>query len=144
MMAEVRLTREMADALRGAMAAVRPAQVATAGASGMPDVAFKGSIMVLDDDHIAFWERAHGTTLKNLQENPQAAVLFWNPAARQAFKFFGEAELVASGSRRMEVLGKTIQLELDRDPERKGVAVIIRVDKVVQMGQVTMERGSGG
>ena len=139
-MAEVQLTRQMAEALKGALLAGRPALVATSGASGMPDLAYKGSIMVLDSDHLAFWERAHGTTLQNLKENAQASLLYWHPQQRLMWKFFGTAELLSSGARRMEVLAQSPQLELDRDPERKGVAVIIRVDKVVQLGQVIMER----
>ena len=140
-MAEVKLTRQMADALKGALLSGRPALVATSGTSGMPDLAYKGSIMVLDQDHLAFWERAHGTTLSNLRENPQASLIYFNPQARLMWKFFGVSELLTSGARRMEVLSKSPQVELDRDPERKGVAVVIRVDKVFQAGQVIMERG---
>ena len=145
-MPEVHLTQQMSEAFASAIPDGRPALVATASASGMPDLAYKGSLMVLDDDHLAFWERAHGTTLQNLQQNPQASALYWNPAARISWKFFGAAELLTSGPRRDEIveMGKTVQLELDRDPERKGVAVVIRVDKVIQLGQVVMERGSGG
>ena len=134
----------MSEAFASAIKDGRPAIVATASASGMPDLAYKGSLMVLDDEHLAFWERAHGTTLQNLQQNPQASALYWNPTARISRKFFGVAELLTAGARRMEIMGRTVQLELDRDPERKGVAVVIRVDKVVQLGQVVMERRSDG
>ena len=34
------------------------------------------------------------------------------------------------GETREGIMGRTFQPELDRDPERKGVAVLIRVDKV--------------
>ncbi len=143
-MPEVHLTKQMSEAFASAIPDGRPALVATASASGMPDLAYKGSLMVLDDDHLAFWERAHGTTLQNLRQNPQASALYWNPTARISWKFFGVAELLTAGARRMEIMGRTVQIELDRDPERKGVAVVIRIDKVIQLGQVVMERGSGG
>ena len=52
--------------------------VATASKAGAPDLAFKGSVMVWDKDHLAFWERAHGTTLANLVENPQVALVYRN------------------------------------------------------------------
>jgi hypothetical protein len=56
------------------------------------------------------------------------------------WKMFGVAELHASGETRDAVMGRTIQLELDRDPDRKGVAVVIRVDRVLEAGKETMRR----
>ena len=34
----------------------------------------------------------------------------------------------------------TVQAELERDPTRKGVAVLIAVDRVVERGEVVMTR----
>ena len=139
----IQLTDEMKEALAGALMAGSAVVVGTAGADGMPDLAHKGSTMVWDEDHIAFWERAHGTTLKNIEENPKVSFLYWNPAARKLWKFFGVAELHATGELREAVMARTIQLELDRDPDRKGVAAVVRIDKVVEMGKITMERKAG-
>ncbi|MBK6662126.1 MAG: pyridoxamine 5'-phosphate oxidase family protein [Thermoflexaceae bacterium] len=96
--------------------------------------------MVWDKDHLAWWERAHGTTLRNLQENPQVSLLYRNPAKRQAWKYFGAVELLSDGPVREGIMARTPQVELDRDPERKGIAVLIRVDKVMQAGQLFQER----
>ena len=104
--------------------------VATASKDGAPDLSFKGSFMVWDKDHLAFWERAHGQTLKNLEENPQAAVVYRNREAGKAWRFWGTAELLRDGEVREGIMGRTFQPELDRDPERKGVAVLIKVNKV--------------
>jgi hypothetical protein len=139
-MADVKLTEEMRTAFASSLADRAPVMVATSGGSGMPDIAFKGSAMVWDDDHLAFWERAHGTTLRNMQENPQVCLMYRNAETRTAWKFFGAAHLHPEGELRQEVMDRTIPIELDRDPDRKGVAVVIRVDKVIQLGQVIMER----
>jgi hypothetical protein len=104
--------------------------VATASKDGAPDLSFKGSFMVWDKDHLAFWERAHGQTLANLEENPQAAVVYRNRDAGKAWRFWGTAELLRDGPVREGIMGRTFQPELDRDPERKGVAVLIKVNKV--------------
>lgn len=104
--------------------------VATASKDGAPDLAFKGSVMVWDKDHLAFWERAHGTTLKNLEENPQAALVYRNRDAGKNWRFWGDAKLLRDGEVREGIMARTYQPELDRDPERKGVAVLIRVNKV--------------
>ena len=108
--------------------------VATASKSGRPNLAFKGSVMVWDKEHLAFWERAHGETLTQLKENPYIAAVYRNRAAGKTWRFWGEAELHEAGALREQVMGRTIQAELDRDPERKGVAVVIRVDRVSGSG----------
>lgn len=140
----IELTDEMRAAFATAIADGAPAVVATASKAGVPDVAYKGSLMVWDGERLAFWERAHGTTLRNMQENPHVTVLYRNPLTRLSWKFFGTAELFATGELRDAVMARTIDLELQRDPERKGIAVIIRVDRVVQAGQVIMERVATG
>ena len=136
----VELTNEMREAFANAVRDGAPVLIASASASGMPDIAFKGSAMVWDNDHVAFWERARGQTMRNLEENGQACLLYRNTQTRVAWKFFGKAEVLQSGPLREEIMARTVQFELDRDPERKGAAVLIRIDRVLQAGQVLMER----
>jgi hypothetical protein len=132
----------MRQAFANALKDGAPVMIASASAAGMPDLAFKGSAMVWDDEHVAFWERARGQTMRNLEENGQVCVLYRNPATRTAWKFFGVAQVLQDGPLRSEIMGRTVQFELDRDPERKGAAVLIRIDRVIQAGQVVMERQS--
>ncbi len=113
---------------------------ATASAEGMPDIALKGSGMAWDNEHIAFWERALGQTYRNLQENPKCCVFYRNPETRQVWKMFGEATVYTEGDLRQQVMDRTEPVELSRDPDRKGAAIIIRIDRVLQGGQVLMER----
>ncbi|MBI2765270.1 MAG: pyridoxamine 5'-phosphate oxidase family protein [Chloroflexi bacterium] len=136
----IELPRDMREAIDNSAVEGAPMLVATAGADGMPDMAFKGSFMAWDGDHLAFWERAHGTTQRNLEENPKVCVLYRNAEKRVLWKFFGVAELHRTGAVRDGVMGRTPSFELDRDPERTGVAVVIRIDKVIHLGKVLMER----
>lgn len=136
----IELTEEMKTAFETSLADAAPVIFATAGKDGTPDIAFKGSAMVFDNEHVAYWERALGTTYRNLQENPGICLLYRNMATRTVWKMFGQAEVLTDGPVRQQVMDRTIQLELDRDPERKGAAVMIRIDKVLQLGQVIMER----
>lgn len=130
----------MTTTIGTALADGAPALVASASKAGMPDMAFKGSVMVFDGEHLAFWERALATTLRNLEENPQVCVLYRNAQTRMAWKFFGVAQLHSDGAIREQIMSKTVEFELSRDPERKGVGVLIRVDRVLQMGQEIMRR----
>ena len=50
--------------------------------------------------------------------------------AGKAWRFWGTAELLRTGEVREGIMARTYQPELDRDPERKGVAVLIKVNKV--------------
>ncbi|MEX0782272.1 MAG: pyridoxamine 5'-phosphate oxidase family protein [Dehalococcoidia bacterium] len=130
----------MREAFENAVKDASPVLVASASAAGMPDIAFKGSAMVWDNEHVAFWERSRGQTMRNLEENGQACLLYRNTTTRVAWKFFGKAEVLQAGTLREEIMAKTVSFELDRDPERKGAAVLIRIDRVLQAGQVLMER----
>lgn len=125
---------EMAEYVDRAHADGLTCLVATASIDGRPNLAFKGSVMVWDKDHLAFWERAHGETLNQLRENPRIAVVYRNRAAGKAWRFWGVTELHEGGALRDKVMVRTVQAELDRDPERKCVAVIIRVDRVACSG----------
>src|SRR5688500_18983768 len=136
----VELTHQMTEALQTAAVDGAPVTVASASASGTPDIAFKGSTMVWDKDHLAFWERSRGQTMRNLEENGQVCLLYANFKTRTFWKFFGHAEVLQEGALREEIMAKTTSLELDRDPERKGAAVLIRIDRVVQGPNVLMQR----
>jgi len=108
--------------------------VASASKSGAPNLAYKGSVLVWDKDHLAFWERAHGETLAHLDENPQIALVYRNKEAGKMFRIWGICTLLRDGEVREGIMGRTFQAELDRDPERKGVAVLIQVNKVTGTG----------
>lgn len=136
----IALPDDMKAAFETSLADGAPVLFATAGKDGMPDIAFKGSAMVFDSEHVAYWERALGATYANLKENPSVCVLYRNAATRTAWKMFGQAEVLTEGPVRQAVMDRTIALELDRDPERKGAAIVIRIDRVLQLGKVVQER----
>ncbi len=136
----IEFTEEMTTAINTSFADGLALLIGTASKTGMPDIAFKGSTMAFDGDHLAFWERSHGQTLRNLEENSQVCVMYRNPQTRLSLKFFGVAELLKDGPVRQQIMDRTVEFELSRDPERKGVAVLIRIDKILQVGQVVQER----
>lgn len=136
----IELTEEMKAAISTSFAGGVPLAVATSSGAGMPDIALKGSTLVFDGEHLAFWERSHGQTLRNLEENPQVCLYYRNPQTRLSLKFFGVAQLLRDGETRQQIMDRTVEFELSRDPDRKGVAVLIRIDRILQAGQVVQER----
>ncbi|MFN8556100.1 MAG: pyridoxamine 5'-phosphate oxidase family protein [Dehalococcoidia bacterium] len=136
----IELTDQMRDGINVALAEGTPVVVGTASKDGAPDLAFKGSAMVFDSEHLAFWERAGGQTLRNLAENPQVCLLYRNPQRGIAWRFFGVATLHRDGAVREQVMARVVEAELNRDPERTGSAVMVRVDRVLQGPNVIMQR----
>jgi uncharacterized protein len=136
----IQLTQQMRELIDPALAKGTPCLVATASKDGIPNIGYKGSVMVFDDESLAYWERTHQGTLQNVEDNPQVMILFRDPASRAAWRFVGEATVHKDGPLRDQVMARTVQAELDRDPERKGYAVIVKVDKVLPLsGQTPMQ-----
>jgi hypothetical protein len=99
--------------------------LATAGADGVPDIGLKGSVIVFVRVHLAYWERTLGKHLENLRRSGGAAVLYFNRERRKYVRFFGQGEVHEEGAVSARVMERTITAELDRDPQRKGIAVLI-------------------
>jgi hypothetical protein len=122
--------------------------VATNGADGPPDIGPKGSVFVFDRDHLAYWERARGQHLTNLRHDPHVAVLYLSRERRMYLRLFGEATLYETGPEREQIMGRVAELtpgELEFDPDRRGIGVLIRVDRLVEaFSGVSQQRAAAG
>ena len=115
--------------------------VGTSDKEGQPQLSLKGSVMVFDSETLAYWERAKRSALENVVENPKVVVLYNNMDTKIRRRFYGTAEVHESGAIRDEVMARTVQAELDRDPDRLGVAVLVKVNKIAELsGTVLQER----
>jgi len=113
--------------------------VATAN-DGRPDVALKGSLMVWDADHLAWWERGRAETEAAVRANPEVAVMVRNSTRdRRTLRFYGEARIVDDPALRERVWERVIQVEKDTDPEKNGVVVLVRIDRV-RAGKFDIQR----
>jgi predicted pyridoxine 5'-phosphate oxidase superfamily flavin-nucleotide-binding protein len=130
---------EWREAINNALADGAPALVGTVSANGQPQISPKGSVLVHDSTHLAYWERSHRSALANLKHNPKVVIYFRNPERAAelpqgaALRFYGTARIVDSGPEREAVMGKVVKRELDADPGRKGVAVIVDVDRITNL-----------
>ena len=111
--------------------------VATVLPNGFAQVTPRGSTMVYDDDHLALWERGKGSTSTNLVNHSKVTMFFRKPQLREAgvlpkggiARFYGTAEIHRSGAAYEEVWRRLVQPEKDRDPDKKGFAVLIKVER---------------
>ena len=121
--------------------------VATVLPNGFAQVTPRGSTMVYDDDHLALWERGHGSTTANLQNGTKVTVFFRKPALREAgilpkggiARIYGLAAIHRAGHVYEEVWCRLVQPEKDRDPDRKGYAVLIRVERAEDLGGALLQ-----
>ena len=121
--------------------------VSTASKDGIPSIGPKGSVIVYDEDTLAYWERAKRGTYANLQENPNVTIFFRNPKLREAgilpgggaARFWGKATIRETGPERDKVWQTMVQAERDRDPEKAGFAVLVRVERAEHLNGKPLE-----
>ena len=117
-----------------------PANVCLVGSvlpSGFAQITPRGGTMVFDDQHIALWERGKGSTSANLKDGTALTVYFRKPQLREEgilpkggiARFYGTAKIYKSGPVYDEVWRRLVQPEKDRDPEKRGYAVLIAVER---------------
>ena len=135
------MTGEMKELVDRAQADGCVCTLGTADKDGQPQLSLKGSVMVFDSETLAYWERSKRSALENVAENPKVVILYNNPEDRIRWRFYGTAVIHESGPIREKVMSRTVQAELDRDPERLGVAVLVKVDRIAELsGNILQER----
>ncbi|MCH8939672.1 MAG: pyridoxamine 5'-phosphate oxidase family protein [Chloroflexi bacterium] len=125
---------EMREMLNSALADRMVCLVGTASKDGEPQISMKGSVSVYDGETLAYWERSMRSALENVNENPKVVIFYRNPDKRINWRFHGTATVHESGEIREKVKGQTPQPELDRDPDDKGFAILVKVDRITDLG----------
>jgi hypothetical protein len=116
-----------------------PCLVATQGPNG-PNISPKGSLVVFDDDHLAYWERSKKQALENLGHDQRVCVIYANFKAQRDgvldsgfLRFYGTAELHESGP----VHGAIFDLLLPREQTHlgadTGIGVLIKIERAADV-----------
>ena len=135
------LSDEMRLAIERALDDGCPVISSSVDGDGQPSLSFYGSTQAHSDDQLAIWVRnPGGAFLRRIAANPHVAFLYRNPERRQMWQFHGRARVVDDPDARDAIYEGSHKLERDRDPDRLGVAVIIDLDRVLERGEVVMER----
>lgn len=111
--------------------------VGTVQPNGFAQISPRGSTMVYDDEHLALWERGKGSTNAQLTDGAKVTVYLRKPQLREAgvlpkggiARFYGTAQVVKSGAAYEEVWKRLVAPEKERDPDKKGFAVLIKVER---------------
>ena len=137
----IQLTEDLKTAINNARADGFPMLIASVDATDQPSMSIRGSLQTYGDDSLAIWVRNQdGGLLASVSKNPLVALMYRNPETRLAFQMHGEARRVDDEAVRQRVYEAAPEVERNADAERKGTALVIDLIRVIQRGQVLMER----
>ena len=88
---------KLSEEAKKAIVAIRPSFVATASKTGKPNVSAKGSLRILDEEHVIFADVSSPRTIANIKENPQVAVICLDAAVRKGCRIWGRGEIISTG-----------------------------------------------
>jgi len=129
------LSQKIKDLIANAWVDGYPCLVATAGDDG-PNISPKGSLIVYDDQHLAYWERSKRKALKNVGYDRRVVVMYANFKAQRDgildsgfLRFYGTVELHESGPIREAIFAKLSKREQEHDGADTGIGVLIRIER---------------
>ena len=112
-----------------------PCLLATEGDNG-PNISPKGSMMIFDDDHLAYWERSKKQALANLQKDPRVVMMYANMAAQRAgvlesgfLRFYGLAELHEAGPIHDAIFARLNERESTHVGADTGIGVLNKITR---------------
>jgi len=109
--------------------------IGTVLGNGFAQITPRGSTQVYDGEHISIWERGRGSTTGAITDGTNVTVFFFDLGAKEVLpiggiaRFYGTATVHKSGPVYDKVWERLIEPEKKADPEKKGWAVLIKVDR---------------
>src|SRR6202035_2718598 len=101
----------------------------------------KGSMLVLDDQHLAYWERSKKKALENLGAEKRVVVMYANFKAQRDgvldsgfLRFWGTAELHESGPTHDAIFARLSKREQEHVGADTGIGVLIRIARATDIG----------
>jgi hypothetical protein len=122
-------------AINGAFERGYPLTIGYIDEAGKPSISIRGSVQVLNSTEVGLWAREREKGLaKVIEKNPYIALLFYGhlpDGSKMRAHLTGRAH--ADSARNAEVYDTMGEAEQQRDPEAKGVAIFVEVEKVSGM-----------
>ena len=116
-----------------------PCLVATSGREG-PNLTPKGSMIVFDEGHLAWWERSKRAVLENLSHDARVCVMYANFKAQRDgvlesgfLRFFGSVQLHESGPVREAIFKKLVPREQTHLGAEAGIGVLVKIEKAIDV-----------
>jgi hypothetical protein len=116
-----------------------PCLLGTSGQDG-PNISPKGSMLLFDDQHLAYWERSKKKALENLQHDKRVIVFYNNMQAQLDGKlesgflrFYGVAELHEDGPVRDAIFARLSEREATHVGADTGIGVLITIERAADV-----------
>lgn len=116
-----------------------PCLVATQGPNG-PNISPKGSMVVFDDDHLAYWERSKKQALENLGNDNRVCVMYSNFKAQRDgvlvsgfLRFYGTTQLYESGPVRDAIFKLLLPREQTHVGADTGIGVLVKIERAADV-----------
>ena len=129
------ISQKIRDLIRSAWDDGAPCLVATNGPEG-PNISVKGSMVVFDDDHLAYWERSKKQALANLANDKRVCVIYANFKAQRDgvldsgfLRFYGTAALHESGPVHQKIFDLLLPREQTHVGADTGIGVLVKIDR---------------
>jgi len=117
-------------AINGALANNTPITVAYTGSDGAPVLSLRGSTQVYGKSALSIWVRnPKGGLVDAARAGKVISFLYRDSSRRMTLVMSGKGRIV-EGAERDRVWSISPEVEKRHDPERKGVAIVIDLDKV--------------
>ena len=133
------LSEKIKTYIENAWADGYPCLVATTGKDG-PNISPKGSMVVFDDQHLAYWERSKKKAFENVDHDRRVCVMYANFKAQREgalevgfLRFWGTAELHASGPIHDAIFAKLTKREQEHDGADKGIGVLVKIERATDI-----------
>lgn len=144
--AGLRLTDEIKTAVNGAFDNQTPMMIAYTDGGGEIHLSFRGTIQAYSDDQLAVWARDPGGGLpRHITTRPKVTLFYHDPKTRTTYTFYGRAWITGNPGTRAVIFDNSPPRERQMDFRRRGVAIVIDLDKVEGRGpggRVLMLRGA--
>jgi hypothetical protein len=119
----------LSDEMKRVIIRQRLGFVATVCPDGTPNLSPKGTLTVLDDDHLVFADLRSPGTVANLRVNPSVEVNVVDHFVRKGYRFKGHARVIDGGEELERLVGFFNRGILSDAPRRIQTVVVIRVDE---------------
>ena len=133
------ISQTVRDFIRSAWEDGAPCLVATQGPDG-PNISPKGSMVVFDDDHLAYWERSKKQALANVGHDKRVCIMYANFAAQRAgtmesgfLRFYGTVELHESGPIHDAIFKLLLPREQTHVGADTGIGVLVKIDRAADV-----------
>ena len=133
------LSNDLKTRINNAWADGYPCLMATSGKDG-PNISPKGSMLVFDDQHLAYWERSKKKALENLGQDRRVCVMYSNFKAQRDgamgsgfLRFWGTAELYESGPVHDAIFAKLTKREQEHVGADTGIGVLIKIESATDL-----------